>query len=211
MRRNSAPAEASRSVSSTAAVRAPIAATAATSRSKSTATTAKSWPRWTNPRSATSPTRCGRCSVCSTRTEYASCSGTFDHFAAWEPALQALWFDRPIYSQATVESLVDRAGRPLDLTRNRSRWPTTVTTWRTSCARPVTSSSAVRSRPSEIDELNALIADEKANARSGDNRSWWATGADGREVCCRLTYLGLARSSDSLGWPTILDCVTSWR
>ena len=39
--------------------------------------------------------------------------GTFDHFARWEPALQALWFDRPIYSQATVESLVDRAGRAL--------------------------------------------------------------------------------------------------
>ena len=64
---------------------------------------------------------------------------------------------------------------------------------------------------SEIDELNALIAAEKATARSGDNRSWWATGADGREVCCRLTYLGLARRSDSLGWPTIPGCVISWR
>ena len=44
--------------------------------------------------------------------------GTFEHFAAWEPALQALWFDRPIYSEATVDSLVDRSGRPLDLAQS---------------------------------------------------------------------------------------------
>ena len=45
----------------------------------------------------------------------------------------------------------------------------------------------------EVGALNALVAAEKATAASGDNRSWWATDAEGHEVCCRLTYLGLRR------------------
>lgn len=116
--------------------------------------------------------------------------GTFEQFAAWEPALQALWFDRPIYSQATVDSLVDRAGRPLELTQSftlgddRDDMAHFLRTAGYLVVRGVFASS-------EIDELNSLVAGEKATARSGDNRSWWATGADGQEVCCRLTYLGL--------------------
>src|SRR6476659_4566784 len=116
--------------------------------------------------------------------------GAFDHFAAWEPALQALWFDRPIYSRATIESLVDRSGRPLDLARSF-----TLSDDRDDMAHFLRTTGYLVIRGAfardEIDELNALIADEKAQAQSGDKRSWWATGADGREVCCRLTYLGL--------------------
>ena len=116
--------------------------------------------------------------------------GTFEQFAAWEPALQALWFDRPIYSQATVASLVDRAGNPLDLGQSFE-----LTDDREDMAHFLRTAGYLLIRnafaASEIDELNALVAAEKETARSGDNRSWWATGADGREVCCRLTYLGL--------------------
>ena len=86
--------------------------------------------------------------------------------------------------------LVDRAGRPLDL-----RQSFTLTDDRDDMAHFLRTTGYLIVRgvfaTSEIDELNALIAAEKAKAWSGDNRSWWATGADGREVCCRLTYLGL--------------------
>lgn len=116
--------------------------------------------------------------------------GTFDPFAAWEPALQALWFDRPIYSQATVDSLVDRRGQPLDLKQSF-----TLADDHDDMAHFLRTTGYLVVRgvfaAGEIDELNSLVAAEKATARSGDNRSWWATGADGREVCCRLTYLGL--------------------
>ena len=116
--------------------------------------------------------------------------GTFEQFAAWEPALQALWFDRPIYSEATVDSLVDRSGQPLDLARAftlSDDHDEMAHFLRTTGYLVVRGAFSV----SEVDELNALIASEKAKATAGDNRSWWATDADGREVCCRLTYLGL--------------------
>ena len=118
--------------------------------------------------------------------------GTFEQFAAWEPTLQALWFDRPIYSPAIVDALVDRAGKPLDLARSF-----TMADDHDEMAHFLRTTGYLVLRDvfttSEIDELNALIADEKATAASGDNRSWWATDADGHEVCCRLTYLGLRR------------------
>jgi hypothetical protein len=135
--------------------------------------------------------------------------GTFEQFAAWEPALQALWFDRPIYTQATVDTLVDRAGRPLDLARSF-----TVAEDRDDMAHFLRTTGYLVVRAvfatSEIDELNTLIATEKATARSGDNRSWWATGADGREVCCRLTYMGLRdrRFAQLAGDPRLHDLMS---
>lgn len=117
-------------------------------------------------------------------------AGTFEQFAAWEPALQALWFDRPIYSPDTVASLVDRHGGPLDLTQTF-----TIDGDRDEMAHFLRTAGYLVVRnvfaADEIDVLNALVAAEKATARSGDNRSWWATDAEGHEVCCRLTYLGL--------------------
>ena len=116
--------------------------------------------------------------------------GTFEHFAAWEPALQGLWFDRPIYSASTVDSLVDRSGRPLDLAQTF-----TLADDRDEMAHFLRTTGYLVVRgafaASEIDGLNAMVAREKATAKAGDNRSWWATDADGHEVCCRLTYLGL--------------------
>ena len=116
--------------------------------------------------------------------------GTFEQFAAWEPALQALWFDRPIYSETTVDSLVDRSGRPLDLAQtftlhdDHDEMAHFLRTTGYLVVRGVFSAG-------EVDELNALIADEKVKATAGDSRSWWATDAEGHDVCCRLIYLGL--------------------
>jgi ectoine hydroxylase-related dioxygenase (phytanoyl-CoA dioxygenase family) len=116
--------------------------------------------------------------------------GTFEQFAAWEPVLQALWFDRPIYSRDTASSLVDRDGNPLDLRRSFTL-DDDHEEMRHFLA--TTGYLVVRNvfAPDEIAALTARVAEERAKARPGDNRSWWATDADGHEVCCRLTYLGL--------------------
>ncbi|MSY25922.1 MAG: hypothetical protein F2674_08745, partial [Actinobacteria bacterium] len=42
-------------------------------------------------------------------------SGSFEHLVAWEPVLQALWFDRPIYSASESSTFVGRDGMPLSL------------------------------------------------------------------------------------------------
>jgi ectoine hydroxylase-related dioxygenase (phytanoyl-CoA dioxygenase family) len=135
--------------------------------------------------------------------------GTFEQFAAWEPALQALWFDRPIYSPAIVDTLVDRAGMPLDLARSF-----TMADDHDEMAHflRTTGYLVIRSvfSDDEVGTLNALVAAEKATAASGDNRSWWATDAEGHEVCCRLTYLGLRRDEFSrlANDPRLRDIVT---
>src|SRR5260370_3650 len=78
-------------------------------------------------------------------------------------------------------SLVDRSGRPLDLTQTF-----TMSDDRDEMAHFLRTTGYLVVRgafePHEIDEFNALVAVEKTTARAGDNRSWWATDADGHEV-----------------------------
>jgi hypothetical protein len=44
--------------------------------------------------------------------------------------------------------------------------------------------------PDEIGALSDEVERLRAAATPDDRRSWWATGADGGEVCCRLTFMG---------------------
>jgi ectoine hydroxylase-related dioxygenase (phytanoyl-CoA dioxygenase family) len=115
-------------------------------------------------------------------------NGNFGHFASWEPALQALWFGRPIYGPDTVDALVDRNGGPLDLARSFALDddPDEMAHFLQTCGYLVVRGVFERS---ETDVMNAIVAREKATASPDDNRSWWATDIDGNEVCCRLTYL----------------------
>lgn len=114
--------------------------------------------------------------------------GTFAEFAQWEAPLQAAWFDRPIYGAETAVDLVDSAGRPLDLSRSF-----TLEDDPAGAADFLSTAGFLLLRqvfsPGEIDELRAVTAEEHSRAFPGDGRSWWATRADGREICCRLTYM----------------------
>ena len=109
--------------------------------------------------------------------------GDFGAFARWEAPLQALWFDRPIYSADTVAALHD-----LDITReftladDDGELRSFLATAGFLVLRGVFSAD-------EIAACNAIVADQLAKGAPGDGRSWWATRADGQEVCCRLTYL----------------------
>ena len=115
----------------------------------------------------------------------ATTKGSFADFAVWEAPLQALWFGRPIYGTDAIASLVD-----VDLSRSLSLAPGQDTE---EAATFLATTGFLVLRQvfdgSEIAELNAIVADERAKAVPGDEKSWWATRANGAEVCCRLTYM----------------------
>ena len=135
--------------------------------------------------------------------------GTFEQFAAWEPALQALWFDRPIYSETTVDSLVDRSGGPLDLAQ-----AFTVQSDRDEMAHFLRTTGYLVVRgvfsAGEVDEFNRLIADEKVKATAGDNRSWWATDAEGTTFAAGSSISVCANDALRI-WPTTLGSALSCR
>ena len=107
-------------------------------------------------------------------------AGEFSTFAGWEAPLQALWYGRPIYGQLAVDALGS-----LDVHRSftidEDFGPFLARTGFAVLRGPFS--------PAEIEELNAVVSAERATAAPGDGRSWWATQADGTEVCCRLTYM----------------------
>jgi hypothetical protein len=54
--------------------------------------------------------------------------------------------------------------------------------------------------PDEVAALAAEVEAARAAARPDDGRSWWATQADGTEVCCRVIYLNQqSERVDALG------------
>jgi hypothetical protein len=107
--------------------------------------------------------------------------GGFDDLARWEPALCALFHGRPIYDPATVDV-------PDDLTQSfaidEPGWPEFFAHAGFVHLRAVFEAA-------EVDDLAAEVERLVAAARPGDGRSWWATRADGTEVCCRVTYTTL--------------------
>lgn len=108
--------------------------------------------------------------------------GDFAWLERWEPALRALYDARPIVDPAKMDL-------PVDLTRSFS-----LDGEDADLAAFLTATGFLHVRGVfEADELVALDADVergRAAARPDDGRSWWATRANGTEVCCRLIYLG---------------------
>lgn len=103
----------------------------------------------------------------------------------WEPALRALYTGRPVFDPETAE-LRDRDGRPLDPARSfapdddREDMAQFLRTTGYLCVRGLFAEEEVaRMR----EEARAL----REEAVPGDRLSWWAKGADGEPVCCRVT------------------------
>jgi len=106
----------------------------------------------------------------------------------WEPALRWLYCGRPVYDPANVD-LRDREGRPLDPTRSftldddpeeMAHFLRTVGyLW----VRGVLS-------PDEVATLQAEGEKLRADAREGDQESWWGKRADGTSVLCRVLRAG---------------------
>jgi hypothetical protein len=107
--------------------------------------------------------------------------GGFDALERWEPALRALFSDRPIVDPSHGSAGARRfvLDDPPEVLRAALD------------ATGFVHVGGVFSR----DEIAALVsAVERAQnaARPDDGRSWWARRSDGATVLCRLLYLGLA-------------------
>jgi hypothetical protein len=109
-------------------------------------------------------------------------TGSFDDLARWEPALRALFHGRRIYDPAAAD-LPDDLGRSFTLDEDG---------WREFFARTGFVHLRGVLAPGELDAVVGEVERLVDAARPGDGRSWWATRADGTEVCCRVTYTTLA-------------------
>jgi len=108
--------------------------------------------------------------------------GDFGWFERWEPALRAMYHDRPIIDPAALGVGAD-LDRSFTLDDSDDDLRSFFTEKGFLHLRGVLS----------VDEIAALSADvERARvaARPDDGASWWATHADGEQVCCRVIYLG---------------------
>lgn len=118
--------------------------------------------------------------------------GSYGWFERWEPALRALYHGRPIIDPAALDVRPD-----LDRTFTLDDPDDEIRAFlhETGFAHVAGVFS-----PDEIARLSDEVETARAAARPDDGRSWWATQADGTEVCCRVIYLGAhARTFDELG------------
>jgi hypothetical protein len=117
--------------------------------------------------------------------------GSLEALIAWEPAVRALFHGRPIYDPATVAAgLPSRLDRSFTLEDDPAEMRAFMLATGFLHVRGVYPDGEMAAIRAEVERLQGL-------ARPGDDRSWWATGADGGSVCCRLTYIG--ERSEMLG------------
>jgi hypothetical protein len=110
--------------------------------------------------------------------------GEFGQFAAWEPALQALLYDRPVYDPAAAAPFVDDdLNRSFAVADDPAGMRAFLDRMGYLHVRGVYGTDEVAGLSDEVERL-------RADATPDDHRSWWATGADGSDVCCRLTFMG---------------------
>ena len=116
--------------------------------------------------------------------------GSIGAFAAWEPALQALLYDRPVYdAEAAASFAAAELSRSFTLADDPAELAAFLDRFGYLHVRGVFAAPALDAISAEVERL-------RATADPTDGRSWWATRADGVEVCCRLTYL--AQRSDTI-------------
>lgn len=111
-------------------------------------------------------------------------AGRFDDLAAWEAALNHVWFDRPIYGTDLD------AVRRLDLAADFRLGDDDETI----AAFLHAAGFVVIRDVFDADEVATFGAEEQRLRRAAspdDRRSWWARNAAGVDVCCRLTYVSL--------------------
>jgi hypothetical protein len=115
--------------------------------------------------------------------------GSLAGWQRWEPALQSLSTGLPIYGPEVWKTLVDRAGRPLDLKRrfepedDREEMRHYFRTAGYLHVRGVFSRA-------EVERYGAEVEHVRASTTPGDPFSWWSVNRAGQEVVTRINYLG---------------------
>ncbi len=118
--------------------------------------------------------------------------GSFDHLGVWEPALQALFFGRPIYGPDTAPGL-DREVRSFTFGDDPAEMSAALHRWGFLHVKSVFSDAEMATLRSEVARYTEL-------ATPTDGISWWATDSNGVDRCCRLTYLNrLSPAAQALG------------
>jgi hypothetical protein len=115
--------------------------------------------------------------------------GELSGWKRWEPATQSLCSGREIYSAGVRQTLVDRAGKPLDLHRRFSAsddFQEMRSFFETAGYLHV---KAVFSE-AEIERYGAEVEHVRAQTKPGDPFSWWSVNGSGHEVVTRINYLG---------------------
>ena len=106
-------------------------------------------------------------------------TGEFNHIAAWEAPLQALYNDRPIFSSDDIPS-----EEPYEFNYDSDKQI---------MARSLRVLGFILVKgvfnENEIEQMSKEVDSRRANASINDKRSWWATDTNGNEHCCRVTYL----------------------
>jgi hypothetical protein len=109
--------------------------------------------------------------------------GEFEQFAAWEPAMQALLYGRPVYDADAARAFEgDDLARSFALDDDPVAMSAFLERHGYLHVRAVFGADEVEALSVETERLRGL-------ARPDDLRSWWATGAGGADVCCRLTFM----------------------
>ncbi|MDE0216594.1 MAG: phytanoyl-CoA dioxygenase family protein, partial [bacterium] len=105
--------------------------------------------------------------------------GDFGLFEDFEPVLLAMYHGRPLY---------EGWAPTVDLSRSF-----TLDDDRAEMSRFLDEAGFLHIRgvfsAEEIDALRAEVERQRGAATPDDHRSWWATNADGEEVCCRVTHM----------------------
>ena len=114
--------------------------------------------------------------------------GGFDHLAAWDPHLRHDHAGIPIYDPAAVDLRGVDVHRSFTLDDPDDELRSFLQTAGYLHVRDVFGAEAMAAANEEVDRL----ADP---ARPGDDRSWWATDADGTDRLCRIVYATLRSSA----------------
>jgi hypothetical protein len=107
----------------------------------------------------------------------------------WEPAIRSLCSGREIYSAAVWRTLVDRAGKPLDLRRSFAADDDIEEMRHFFETAGYVHVKRVFGR-SEVERYGAEVERARAATSPGDPFSWWSVNGAGREVVTRINYLG---------------------
>ncbi|MCJ7438012.1 MAG: phytanoyl-CoA dioxygenase family protein [Acidimicrobiia bacterium] len=109
--------------------------------------------------------------------------GDFASFERWEPALRALYHARPIIDLAT-SGIRDDLDRVFTLDDSDDELRAFLAETGFLHVRGVFAADEIATLDAEVERL-------RGEARPDDGKSWWATRADGTDVCCRLIYTSL--------------------
>jgi hypothetical protein len=107
--------------------------------------------------------------------------GSFEHLAEWDPYLRLVHAGIPMYDPSRVDLSGVDLTRRFTLADPDEDLRAFLTTTGFLHVRGVFDADEMAAANAEVDRLAAL-------AEPGDDRSWWATDADGAEQLCRLVY-----------------------